>query len=335
MRMQLAEKIYSHDPIQVLANGAVLVDYGPMRMFITVTEKGKPIISLAKEGAHLAIQILEDLANFLHVIKIKSQELKIEEAFPDVVRRMIEATKKMGEPDLTPLAAVAGTTSDRVADFIFGKGGTKIIIDNGGDIAIRLREGEVAGVGVKTDIHSEFPTYRVSIDCTMNIGGVATSGLGGRSFTKGIASAATVLAENASLADAAATVVGNFTNVEDPNIIRTLAEKVYPDTDIAGEWVTIEVGKLSSEKIEEALTNGLTKANSICQKGLIKGALVAVQGKVVWTESINSLIHSLSPRGLRLRLRPRGATAPEGRASGSGRRGVACLPVGRGEGQEV
>ncbi len=31
------------------------------------------------------------------------------------------------------------------------------------------------------------------IDETMGIGGVATSGLGGRSFTKGIASAATVL----------------------------------------------------------------------------------------------------------------------------------------------
>jgi ApbE superfamily uncharacterized protein (UPF0280 family) len=291
--MQVAQRVQNANRIQTLSNGTILVDYGPMRMFITVTEKGKPIISLAKEGAHLAIQILEDLAEFLPVIKMRSQELKIEEAFPDVVRSMIEATRKMEEPDLTPLAAVAGTTSDRVADFIFGKGGTKIIIDNGGDIAIRLREGEVAGVGVKTDIHSEFPTYRVSIDCTMNIGGVATSGLGGRSFTKGIASAATVLAENASLADAAATVVGNFTNVDDPNILRTLAEKIYPDTDIAGEWVTVEVGKLSSEKIEEALTNGLTKANSICQKGLIKGALMAVQGNVAWTDSLDPLLKKL------------------------------------------
>ena len=305
----------AHNHIQTLPSGTVLVDSGPMRMFITVMEKGKPIISLAKEGAYLAIQILEDLAEFLPVIKIKSQELKIEEAFPDIVRRMIEATKKMGEPDLTPLAAVAGTTSDRVAYFISGRGGTKIIVDNGGDIAIRLREGEMAKVGVKTEIGAKQPIYLVSIDSTMGIGGVATSGLGGRSFTKGIASAATVFAENASLADAAATVIGNFTNVDDPNISRTFAEKIYPDTDIAGEWVTVEVGKLSSEKIEEALTNGLNKANSICQKGFIKGALIAVQGKVVWTESINSLIHSLSPRGLRLR-----------RASGSERRRVACPP---------
>ena len=161
---------------------------------------------------------------------------------------MIEATKKMEEQDLTPLAAVAGAASDVVADFMFSKGGTKIIVDNGGDIAIRLREGEVARVGVKTEIDANQPDYLISIDSAMGIGGVATSGLGGRSFTKGIASAATVLSETAAFSDAAATVIGNFTNVEDPNIMRSLAEKIYPDTDIGGEWVTIEVGELSQEK---------------------------------------------------------------------------------------
>ncbi len=291
--MQVAQRVQNANRIQTLSNGTVLVDYGPMRMFIIVMEKGKPIISLAKEGAHLAIQILEDLAEFFPVIKMRSQELKIEEAFPDVVRRMIEATKKMGEPDLTPLAAVAGTTSDRVADFIFGRGGTKIIVDNGGDIAIRLKEGEVARIGVKTDIQARDPDYLITVDSTTGIGGVATSGLGGRSFTKGIASAATVLAENASLADAAATVVGNFTNVDDPNISRTLAERIYPDTDIAGEWVTTEVGELSREKIEKALNRGLSKARSIYERGLIKGALISVKGKVAWTESSGSWLKRL------------------------------------------
>ena len=284
--MQSAKKIYTHDPIQILSDGTVLVDYGPMRMFISASENGKPLVKLAEEGAHLAIEVLEDLAKFLPVIKKKSLELEVEEAFPDVVRRMIEATKKMEESDLTPLAAVAGTASDVVADFIFSKGATKIIVDNGGDIAIRLREGEVARVGVKTEIDAKHPTYLISIDSTMGIGGVATSGLGGRSFTKGIASAATVLSETASLSDAAATVIGNFTNIEDPRITKSLAEKIYPDTDIGGEWVTIKVGKLSQEKIEEALDRGLSKAYSICQKGLINGALIAVQGKAVWTDSL-------------------------------------------------
>jgi ApbE superfamily uncharacterized protein (UPF0280 family) len=286
MTTQPTRKLQNGNYIQILSNGTVLVDYGPMRMLISVLESGKPLVNLAKEGAHVATRVLGDLAKFLPVIKEKSQGLKIDEAFPDVVRRMIEVTKEMEGPDLTPLAAVAGTASDVVADFIFSKGGTKIIVDNGGDIAIRLREGEVAKVGVKTEINAKQPTYLISINPAMGIGGVATSGLGGRSFTKGIASAATVLSKTASFSDAAATVIGNFTNVEDPNIIRSRAEEIYPDTDIAGEWVTIKVGKLSQEKVGEALNRGLSRAQSICQKGLIDGALIGLQGRVVWTDSL-------------------------------------------------
>jgi hypothetical protein len=53
------------------------------------------------------------------------------------------------------------------------------------------------------------------------------------------------------------------------------------------------VGRLSEDKIEEALKNGLSKANSICQKGLIKGALIALQGKVVWTQSMEPWLKKL------------------------------------------
>jgi len=290
MKKVLAEWMDKIDRIKTLPNGAVLVDYGPMRMFITAFENGRPLIDLAQEGGRMAIKVLEDLARFLSVIKKKAQELEVSEMFPDVVRRMIDATKKMGEPDLTALAAVAGAASDVVADFMIRQGGTKIIVDNGGDIAIRLKEGEVARVAVKTEVYAAQPTYIITIDFTMGIGGVATSGLGGRSFTKGIASAATVLSESACLSDAAATVIGNFTNVEDPKILRSLAESIYPDIDIAGEWVTTKVGKLSPEKIDEALKNGLSKAYAICNKGLIKGALIAVQGRVGWTDSLDSLL---------------------------------------------
>jgi ApbE superfamily uncharacterized protein (UPF0280 family) len=292
-RMPLTEKICRHDPVQALLDGTFLVDYGPMRMFISVSENGKPLFDLAEEGARLAMRVLEDLATFLPVIRKKSKELEIKGVFPEVVRRMIEAIKKMDELDLTPLAAVAGTAADVVADFIFSRGGTKIIVDNGGDVAIRLREGEVARVGIKTEIDAKQPAYFFTIDSTMGIGGVATSGLGGRSFTKGIASAATVLSDTASFSDAAATVIGNFTNIEDREVSRSLAEKIYPDTDIAGEWITVKVGRLCEEKIEKALTNGLSKANSIYEKGLIKGAFIALQGKAVWTDSLNSLLTKL------------------------------------------
>lgn len=291
--MQVAQRVHHTSCIQTLSNGVVLVDYGPMRMFITAFENGKHLVKLAEEGAHQAIRVLEDLATFLPVIKRKSQELRIEETFPNVVQRMIEATMRMEELDLTPLAAVAGAASDEVADFIYRKGGTKIIVDNGGDIAIRLRDGEVAQVGIKTEIDAKQPTYLIPIDSTMEIGGVATSGLGGRSFTKGIASAVTVLSQTAAFSDAAATVIGNLVNVEDANIVKSLAEKIYPDTDIAGEWVTVKVGNLSQDKIEEALNNGLSKAYSICEKGWITGALIALQGKMAWTDSLNSWLTKL------------------------------------------
>ena len=279
--------------IEVLAHGTVLVEYGPMRMFIQASEHGNPMVELAREGARKVREVLEDLARFLPVIKRKTQELERDERYPDVVRRMIEATQALGENDLTPLAAVAGAASDVVADFMIDQGGGKIIIDNGGDIAIRLREGEIARVGVKTDIRDGHPSYVLPIDCAMGIGGVATSGLGGRSFTKGIASAATVLSKTAAFSDAAATVIGNYTTVEDGTVKRALAESVYPDTDIAGEWVTIEVGELSQEKVGEALNRGLSKAGLICRKGLIKGALVAVQGRVRWTDFLNSCLMKL------------------------------------------
>ena len=286
-------KTYPNARLESLANGTILVQYGPMRMLISAFDNGIPLVDLAREGAHLAMKVLDDMAKFLPVIKRKAQEVEVEEIFPDVVRRMIEATQKMEEPDLTPLAAVAGAASDVVADFMISQGGSKIIVDNGGDIAIRLRKGEVTRVGMKTHIEATHPAYIISFDSSIGIGGVATSGLGGRSFTKGIASAATVLAESASLSDAAATVIGNFTNVMDRNIMRCLAEKIYPDTDIAGEWVTTRVGRLTDEKIQEALKNGLSKAYSIWQKGLIQAALIAVKGKVAWTSSLDPWVTKL------------------------------------------
>ncbi len=292
--MQSARKIEERNSIiQTLPNGTVLVDYGPMRMFIYVYEDGKPLARLAKEGADLAIGLLEDLSRYLPLIKMRSRDIQSRGRFPEVVRIMIEATRSMDAPDLTPLAAVAGTTAEMVADFIFSKGGTKVIVDNGGDIAIRLRKGEVARVGIKTEISAKRPAYLIEIDSAMGIGGVATSGLGGRSFTKGIASAVTVLAENASLADAAATVVANFTDVEDSCIERKLAQKIYPDTDIAGQRVTTNVGKLIPEKVEQALGKGLSTSMILLQKGLIRGAFIALQGRTGWTDSLNGLLKSL------------------------------------------
>jgi ApbE superfamily uncharacterized protein (UPF0280 family) len=279
--------------IEVLPDKAVLVDCGPMRMVLRAFVHGKPMADLAERGGAMALQVLADQARFLPLLKQKALSLEADSGYPEVVRRMIEATKSMGEADLTPLAAVAGAASDVVADFILRLGGTKILADNGGDVAIRLRPGESAVIGVKTAIAAQRPAYAIPIDFTMGVGGVATSGLGGRSFTKGIASAVTVLAESASLADAAATVVANATRVEHPCIEKALADNIYPDTDLVGEWVTKSVGELPPEKIREGLAKGLAKAESLFDQGLIQGALIVIRGKMALTEALKPKVRPL------------------------------------------
>jgi len=279
--------------LEVIDSQIVLAEYGPMRIQIQAFEHEKPLVDLAMEGGRAAFAVLEDLARFLPVLKMKVLQIEEKPTFPEVVRNMISACKKMEAHDLTPLAAVAGAASDVVADFLIARGGTRIIVDNGGDIAIRLKGAEQARIGIKTEIDARKPGYLLVIDSQMGVGGVATSGLGGRSFTKGIASAVTVIADNASSADAAATVIANATNVEHPAITRCLPETVYPDTDIAGEWVTESVGKLPPEKISEALRKGLSEAYRLHRKAHIKGAFIAVKGSVVWTDSMNGVVRKL------------------------------------------
>jgi uncharacterized protein len=272
--------------VLVLPDQSILVEYGPMRLTIRAFEGSTPVPDLALQGSEKAFQVLEEQARFLPVLKKMAHAITLQEDFPEVVFNMIDAAQKMDEQDLTPMAAVAGAASDAVADFLIGLGGTKILVDNGGDIALRMKEGEMATVGIKTGIDAREPAFLLLVRPPLGVGGIATSGLGGRSFTKGIASAATILAGTACLADAAATIVANFTNVNDPHINRGLAETLYPDTDIAGQWVTTKVGRLSAGRIDEALNHGLAKAHALCQRGLIKGAFITVKGKSAWTASI-------------------------------------------------
>ena len=274
----------------VIDSQIVLAEYGPMKMLIQAMEHGRPLIDLAMAGGRLAFGVLEDLACYLPLLKRKALDIEDNPNLPEVVRNMIRACKKMEARDLTPLAAVAGAASDVVADFLIARGGTKIIVDNGGDIAIRLKGDEQVRVGIKTEVEARNPGYLLVVDSRMSVGGVATSGLGGRSFTKGIASAVTVLSENASSADAAATVIANATNVEHPVITRCLPETVYPDTDIAGEWVTEDVGELPPEKVSEAMRRGLSEACRLEGKAHIKGAFIALKGNVAWTNSMDVLV---------------------------------------------
>ena len=263
--------------VTLTKEGLALVDSGPLHMTVQVSEKGVPLSELAKSGAIFALEILKQQAASLSVIKERVFNLSVSETYPEAVNRMISAVSSMNDPSLTPLAAVAGATSDMVADYVTRAGATKIIVDNGGDIAIRLREGETATVGLRLNLMRPDYKYLALIDRDC---GICTSGIGGRSFTLGVADGVTVIAHQAAIADAAATFLGNKTVVISSKVKKALAESIYPDTDLVGAEVTHSVGALSQEEIDTAMNAGKIEALRLMEKGRIYGAVISVKDHV-------------------------------------------------------
>jgi ApbE superfamily uncharacterized protein (UPF0280 family) len=166
-------------------------------------------------------------------------------------------------------------------------------VDNGGDIAVRLADGETVTVGVRPQVISRHISHVIYLDSGRSTWGVTTSGVGGRSLTRGIASAVTVLANNASVADAAATAIGNACYVQDDLIIQMPAEKIDPTSDLKDIPATTEVGPLSSEKILTAINSARKKADNLAQKGFIVGAFIALGGVYTMTDGIKRYIQAV------------------------------------------
>ena len=116
--------------VELLEEGLALVDSGPLHATIMVSKRGHPLSEAAIEGGQYALKLLEQLASFLPIIKSKSITLKPGSDYPEVINEMILATQAVKDPDFTPLAAVAGTTADLVADYLLKTDATKIVVDN-------------------------------------------------------------------------------------------------------------------------------------------------------------------------------------------------------------
>jgi len=268
--------------INVLAEDRVFLNYGPVQMMLMARAHCLGMTVQLQEAAEYVIKILSDLAQ---VQKQAKDVLTLDEpdlcAYPLPLRLMVEAVLEAGDRTLTPMAAVAGTFADLAGDWLVEKGASKVMINNGGDIAIRLLGNEKTKLGLTPSIEFSRYSHILKITAEDSIGGVATSGLGGRSFTKGIASAVTVVAKTARIADACATLIANHCFTEDPGIVRLSAELLDPNTDIPGHLVTVKVGDLSPQTKTIALENGLQKAIELKSQGRIHGAVIFLDDLVV------------------------------------------------------
>ena len=274
--------------IQWLDGGRILAECGPMRLVIEASVGEIPQGKLCVRAAEEAFLILERIAQQRQ--RLSRRYKRVPNSSNDfLVQKMIRSVLVVDE-ELTPMAAVAGTIADGVATFLFRRGMTRVIVNNGGDVAIRTASNVAVNVGIRPDLtHSEI-TDIVSLGDERTIWGVATSGLQGRSLTRGVASAVTIFAGSASVADASATSVANASFVADKTVIQKPAEELDEQTDIPGIPVTIQAGPFSERKKDLALSGAMKKAEQLIKKGVIFGAYVVVDGKVKMTEFVRQKV---------------------------------------------
>ncbi|MGD9058748.1 MAG: hypothetical protein PVF38_21580 [Desulfobacterales bacterium] len=278
--------------IALLDAETVMAECGPMRLAIRAWQNGAPQIALCRQAAEVSFGYLEAVAEHRTILALPFKQI---ETPPDndLAQRMIQSVKAVGDADLTPMAAVAGTIADAVADWLYGRGPAKVVVDNGGDIAIRLSAGQTATVGIRPHINSLHISHIAQLDGRRSSWGVTTSGIGGRSFTRGIASAVSVIAANASIADAASTAIANACFVRDPNIRQMPAEQIDPNTDLAGELVTMRIGNLTRSKRQIAQAKALQRAEDLVAGEGIVGALICQDKLFAMTASLNAWVHRI------------------------------------------
>jgi uncharacterized protein len=200
-----------------------------------------------------------------------------------VAWRMVQACRPFADVFVTPMAAVAGAVADELLSFMTAAAPLeRAFVNDGGDIAVLVTEGHALDVGVVADLsRGAAPVLNGSLrlEAGSGVGGIATSGARGRSFSLGIADAVTTLAGNAATADVAATLVANAVNIDSPAIVRRRARALDPDSDLRDLPVTVSVGPLAAAEVDTALARGLARAADFRRRGLIADACLTLTGQ--------------------------------------------------------
>ena len=124
---------------------------------------------------------------------------------PAIIREMAAAARKA---KVGPMAAVAGTLAEFVGKDLLAFS-NEVIVENGGDIFLKINQTRKVGVFAGNSPFSEKIALEIEPkDKPFSV--CCSSGTVGHSFSFGKADAVIVIAQKASLADAAATAIGNI-----------------------------------------------------------------------------------------------------------------------------
>jgi ApbE superfamily uncharacterized protein (UPF0280 family) len=251
-----------------------------MTLTISVWAENQARPVMAVQVAQRALDLLKKLAADQPKLKIPAGKIKSFSSLSPLIKKAVSTCLNIS-PELTGMAAIAGLVADELVSFAIEQGGDRVIVNNGGDIALGLRNGRKVRVGLK-DPWTDFISHVLEVCPEHRIGGIATSGWGGRSFSPGVADAVSVWATDCKTADVAATWIAGQMKLDSLKVIQQPAKELDPDTDIPDLLVTREVYSLTEEEKEMVLVIGCGTAKELMEKGVIRGAYLAVQGRYRW-----------------------------------------------------
>ncbi|MGC3936215.1 UPF0280 family protein [Roseobacter sp. EG26] len=244
--------------------------HGPIDLIIEAW--GKDWRAAYEAAAHRFEMVLSGLVSELPNLR---RPLIGHTRFADPIAwRMARAVAPFGAVYVTPMAAVAGAVADEMLKaMVADRSLTKAYVNNGGDIAFHLSEGQ--------EFSLMGPAGKIRLGSQDDARGIATSGWRGRSHSLGIADAVTVVASSAAQADVAATLIANAVDLPgNRTIIRQRACELSPDSDLGNRLVTVEVPPQPEEDKKTALDRGQKIARALCDRGLIDGATLLFQGQM-------------------------------------------------------
>jgi ApbE superfamily uncharacterized protein (UPF0280 family) len=256
---------------------------GPIDLIVEANGREDDVRAAYRAAAQRFVGLLDELCDELATLR-QAAEPQACRLRGGVARRMHAAVKPFAaEKFITPMAAVAGSIAEEILGAMLGAARLeRAYVNNGGDIALHLAPGAQFSVGVmdRPDRLGVMRTMLIRADDA--VGGIATSGRHGRSFSLGIADAVTVLAKTASQADAAATIIANAVDLPGHHAVaRCPASELQAESDLGARLVTREVGGLSDRDVAQALAAGADCARTALAGGLIEGAALCLKGGIV------------------------------------------------------
>ena len=267
--------------VRGIAGGRLHCQHGPIDLIIGATGPATEIRRAYAAVAEVFPAILPRLVGELSQLRTSlSASAPVPQFAGPVAQRMAAAVWPYRDVFITPMAAVAGAVADEVLQAMTAAAVLdRAYVNNGGDIAIHLASGARMTVGVVADLAVPAIDATIAITWADPVRGIATSGWRGRSQSLGIADAVTVLAGSAADADAAATIIANAVDADDPAICRLPARQIKADSDLGNLLVTVQVGPIAPDVRRAALDRGLKKATTLVLKDQIVAACLSCQGE--------------------------------------------------------